>query len=43
LVRTEIDAFATDGLTPVRVESLSDHPPYHAAWRAEFRRAVSGG
>jgi ubiquinone/menaquinone biosynthesis C-methylase UbiE len=33
LTRAQIDAFAADGLAPVRVELLSDR-----WWRAEFRR-----
>lgn len=39
LLRSEIDAFAGDGVGPVRVEAISD--PAAAAglrWRAEFRR-----
>ncbi|HWE90004.1 MAG TPA: alpha/beta fold hydrolase [Pseudonocardiaceae bacterium] len=37
LTRAEIDAFATDGLDPVRVEQLTD-PRWGRRWRAEFRR-----
>jgi pimeloyl-ACP methyl ester carboxylesterase/SAM-dependent methyltransferase len=39
LSREEIDAFATDGLSPVHIEELSGprHPDDHR-WRAEFRR-----
>jgi SAM-dependent methyltransferase len=39
LLRREIDAFAGDGLQPVRVEAIS-HPaaPAGLRWRAEFRR-----
>jgi hypothetical protein len=37
--RTEIDAFATDGLTPVRIEQLPDpRLPSEQRWRAEFNR-----
>ena len=41
LRRDEIDAFATDGVTPVRVELVS--PPGRSdvqRWRAEFERAA---
>ncbi len=39
LKREEIDAFTTDGLSPVRVEETADPRwPDHARWRAEFRR-----
>ncbi len=39
LDRDEIDAFATDGLHPVRIEELTDpRPPTVSRWRAEFRR-----
>ena len=34
LSREELDGFAAEGLTPVRVERLDDGP----RWRAEFRR-----
>jgi SAM-dependent methyltransferase len=39
LTRAEIDAFATGGLDPVRVEDVADRdePTIHR-WRAEFRR-----
>jgi SAM-dependent methyltransferase len=36
LVRAEIDAFATDGLTCVSVEQINGH------WRAEFTRPTEG-
>jgi SAM-dependent methyltransferase len=39
LRRDEIDAFATDGLRPVRVEAIDPEPPVWARWLAEFRRA----
>jgi SAM-dependent methyltransferase len=39
LTREEIDAFATDGLTPMRIEQLTDpRDPDSPRWRAEFRR-----
>jgi 2-polyprenyl-3-methyl-5-hydroxy-6-metoxy-1,4-benzoquinol methylase len=39
LTREEIDAFTTDGLSPVVVEELSDpRPPNGRRWRAEFWR-----
>jgi SAM-dependent methyltransferase len=39
LLRSEIDAFATDGVQPVRVEALSDPAaPAGLRWRAELRR-----
>jgi pimeloyl-ACP methyl ester carboxylesterase len=39
LSRTEIDAFATDGLTPIRIEQLPDpRRPSEQRWRAEFNR-----
>jgi SAM-dependent methyltransferase len=39
LTRTEIDAFATDGMEAVRVEALRDaDDPGIFRWRAEFRR-----
>jgi pimeloyl-ACP methyl ester carboxylesterase len=39
LSRAEIDAFATDGLTPVRIERLPDpRRPSEQRWRAEFNR-----
>jgi SAM-dependent methyltransferase len=39
LTREEIDAFATDGLTPVRIEQVADpRDPDNPRWRAEFRR-----
>jgi SAM-dependent methyltransferase len=43
LSREEIDAFATDGLSPVHIEELSgpQHPDDHR-WRAEFRRPANG-
>jgi SAM-dependent methyltransferase len=38
LTRAEIDAFATPGLVPVRIEELSDaDDPFIRRWRAEFR------
>jgi SAM-dependent methyltransferase len=37
LTRDEVDAFAADGLEPVRVEALVDDEGT-ARWRAEFRR-----
>ncbi|MGN9813077.1 class I SAM-dependent methyltransferase [Micromonospora sp. BQ11] len=39
LSRAEVDAFATGGLTPVRVEHFQD-PEGVRRWRAEFRRAA---
>ncbi len=44
LTRAEIDAFASGGLDPVRVEEIPT-PEYPAAlrWRAEFRRPERGG
>jgi SAM-dependent methyltransferase len=40
LVRGEIDAFAGDGMQPVRVEAIRDRDaPAGLRWRAEFRRA----
>ena len=39
LTHAEIDAFATDGLQPVRIEDVHDAaPPAPWRWRAEFRR-----
>jgi SAM-dependent methyltransferase len=39
LRRAEVETFATDGLTPVRVESLTIRGDlYEPRWRAEFRR-----
>jgi pimeloyl-ACP methyl ester carboxylesterase len=39
LSRTEIDAFTTDGLTPVRIEQLPDPRRLsEQRWRAEFNR-----
>ncbi len=39
LTREEIDAFTTDGLSPVRVEEVSDpRQPNGRRWRAEFQR-----
>jgi SAM-dependent methyltransferase len=39
LTRDEIDAFAADGLTPARVEQVTDpRDPDHQRWRAEFHR-----
>jgi SAM-dependent methyltransferase len=39
LTRAEIDAFATGGLRPVRVERIPDRvDPTVRRWRAEFRR-----
>lgn len=39
LSREEIDAFATDGLTPVRIEQVADpRDRENLRWRAEFRR-----
>jgi SAM-dependent methyltransferase len=39
LSRDEIDAFATDGLTVVRVEEIEDsRRAFGSRWRAEFRR-----
>jgi ubiquinone/menaquinone biosynthesis C-methylase UbiE len=39
LTRTEIDAFATGGLEPVRIEELRDpSDSFPRRWRAEFRR-----
>jgi SAM-dependent methyltransferase len=39
LTRAEVDAFATGGLEPVRIEDLVDAvPPALRRWRAEFRR-----
>ena len=37
LTRAEIDAFAADGLEPVRVEDVRDAQAPRR-WRAEFRR-----
>lgn len=39
LVRTEVEAFATDGLRPVQIEDIQDAttPTVHR-WRAEFHR-----
>jgi pimeloyl-ACP methyl ester carboxylesterase/SAM-dependent methyltransferase len=40
LTRTEIDAFATDGVEAVRIEELRDaDDPGLFRWRAEFRRS----
>lgn len=40
LVRAEVEAFASDGLMPVRIDALHDAgPPPRLRWRAEFRRA----
>jgi hypothetical protein len=39
LTRSEIESFATDGLTPLRVEQVTN--PQQASvrrWRAEFHR-----
>lgn len=39
LVRGEIDAFASDGVQPLRVEAIRDPAaPAGLRWRAEFRR-----
>jgi len=39
LTRTEIDAFATGGLRPVRVEDLAfGEQPFARCWRVEFQR-----
>lgn len=39
LVRGEIDAFASDGVQPVRVEAIRDPAaPAGLRWRAQFRR-----
>lgn len=39
LVRGEIDAFASDGVQPVRIEAIRDpDTPAGLRWRAEFRR-----
>lgn len=39
LVRGEIDAFASDGVEPVRIEAIRDPAtPAGLRWRAEFRR-----
>jgi SAM-dependent methyltransferase len=39
LARAEIDAFATDGVEPVRIEAIRDPAaPTGLRWRAEFRR-----
>lgn len=41
LTRDDIDAFATDGLRPVRVEQVSDpRLPSELRWRAEFHRPI---
>jgi hypothetical protein len=37
LTRAEVEAFATDGLEPVRIEELRA-PGAPQRWRAEFRR-----
>jgi len=37
LLRAEIDAFAGDGLAPVRIEEIRE-PGVPGRWRAEFRR-----
>ena len=40
LTRAEVDAFASAGLTPIRVEELTDaEDPLVKRWRAEFRAA----
>jgi SAM-dependent methyltransferase len=39
LTRDEVEAFATDGLTPVDIEATTDpRHPDSPRWRAEFRR-----
>jgi SAM-dependent methyltransferase len=39
LLRSEIDAFASDGVQPVRVDAIADPAaPAGLRWRAEFRR-----
>lgn len=40
LTRDEVDAFATDGLTPVRIEEITSSGPIGGGrrWRAEFHR-----
>lgn len=39
LVREEVEAFGSDGLSPVRIEELTDpRPPNGRRWRAEFHR-----
>jgi hypothetical protein len=39
LTREEIDAFTSDGLSPVRIEEVSDpRSPNGRRWRAEFHR-----
>jgi SAM-dependent methyltransferase len=39
LTREEIDAFGTDGLSPVQIEETFDpRPPNRSRWRAEFHR-----
>jgi SAM-dependent methyltransferase len=41
LARAEIDAFATGGLAPVRVEDVRDAAAGRRRWRAEFHRAAA--
>lgn len=45
LAREEIEAFATDGLRPVRIERRADdaYTGRRERWRAEFRRSSSRG
>jgi SAM-dependent methyltransferase len=39
LTREEVEAFGGDGLSPVRIEALTDpRPPNGHRWRAEFHR-----
>jgi SAM-dependent methyltransferase len=38
LTRAEVEAFADEGLEPIRIEDIRD-PGVPARWRAEFRRA----
>jgi len=39
LRRAEVEAFATDGLTPLRIEQVTDpRSPTDRRWRAEFHR-----
>lgn len=43
LTRAEIDAFATAGLRPVRIEEIPDQlDPSIRRWRAEFQRPKTG-
>lgn len=41
LTRSEIEAFATNGVELVQLEQLTTAPPWDRQWRAEFRRPAT--